>query len=255
MAKNYQPPTVEDDPEDGLLTTITKAFISKEDFERMISLILPLPGSCNISKTIFRDTQFIRIAELLQLFGKTEWSLRPRTFAILRMLGCTDAMDGFVSEHRSDLYLPYTEMNLPKAIKGASLRSKFIRLQTLVFSQQSSADVERGTHVHFNCVADEYFCRLRGFGVGRFGEVDEVYSNLSWNHYARKRILRGGSSMNDKTMLESFENDLAALKALSHHHIVSLVGSYTDLTCVGLIMSPVADMNLWEYMDSPIDRK
>lgn len=39
------------------------------------------------------------------------------------------------------------------------------------------------------------------------------------------------------------------IKALKHRHIVQFVGSYTDPKYLGMIISPVADMNLAEYMD------
>lgn len=56
--------------------------------------------------------------------------------------------------------------------------------------------------------------------------------------------------MADRQRLTAFENDLKALKRLSHRHIVKLVGSYTDLSCVGLIMMPVADADLEGYLAS-----
>lgn len=226
--------------------------MSKEEFDRALDNILPRPSSCNVLKTFIRDNEFVRIGEILRLFGKGEWSLRPRTFSILRMLGCIEAMDGFVSENRTDIYLPYTENNLPKAIKGTELRAQFIQLQEIVLSQQGIVELEEGKkHIPFHSPADDYFGCIGELGFGKFGTVDHVYSILSLREYARKRINRGSSSMKDKTMLESFEKDLAALKSLSHHrHIVKLVGSYTDPFYVGLIMSPVADMNLWEYLTS-----
>jgi serine/threonine protein kinase len=47
--------------------------------------------------------------------------------------------------------------------------------------------------------------------------------------------------------MESFSKELQVLKRAQHHHIVQLVGSYTDPKFVGLLFSPVADMNLAEF--------
>src|ERR1700733_457029 len=100
MSRKYQKPSVEDDDE-----RTKRHFLSKEEFDRALDNILPRPNSCNVLKTFIRDNEFVRIGEILRLFGKGEWSLRPRTFSILRMLGCIEAMDGFVSENRTDIYL------------------------------------------------------------------------------------------------------------------------------------------------------
>ncbi len=52
-------------------------------------------------------------------------------------------------------------------------------------------------------------------------------------------------------LLAQFENELEAVKKMSHRHIVKLVGSYTDPFWVGLIMTPVADGDLEEYLNLP----
>jgi serine/threonine protein kinase len=42
---------------------------------------------------------------------------------------------------------------------------------------------------------------------------------------------------------------LGHLKKLSHIHIVELIGSYTDPKFVGIIMSPVAEYNLKDFLE------
>jgi hypothetical protein len=43
-----------------------------------------------------------------------------------------------------------------------------------------------------------------------------------------------------KTNMKIYLNELEVLKRLKYRYIVNLVGSYTDLTYLGLIMSPEA---------------
>lgn len=64
----------------------------------------------------------------------------------------------------------------------------------------------------------------------------------------RKRIHRAFALRGRETkgMLE-FINEIQIVKRLKHNHIVQFVGSYTDMQYLGLIMSPVAEMNLAEY--------
>src|SRR5437667_12693213 len=77
---------------------------------------------------------------------------------------------------------------------------------------------------------------------------DRVVSTLSHRQYARKLIPRGRTFKKDKVILRDFENELATLKRLSHFHIIQLVGSYTDPKFVGILMSPIADRNLKEFL-------
>jgi Protein kinase domain len=213
-------------------------------------LNIPGPNDPLAGKAVIRDRIFTRISELLRESGHLDWSLRPRTFCILRMLGCIDAMAAFIAEKRTDIFLPYNHGNLPSAIKGHDLRDKFIRLQEVVSSPQHLEDLERegGIHKTFHHSADEYFIDTGLLGVGGFGTVDRVLGAFGLHAYARKRIHRGASALNDREVLNQFEIELKALKALRHRHLVKLVSSYTDPDYVGLIMTPVADMDLEVFL-------
>jgi serine/threonine protein kinase len=72
---------------------------------------------------------------------------------------------------------------------------------------------------------------------------------ISFREYARKRVLRniafGSRRMEDITR---FVAEIKMLKRLKHHHVVEFVGSYTDARYMGLIMSPVAEMDLSTYL-------
>ncbi|KAK3370364.1 kinase-like domain-containing protein, partial [Podospora didyma] len=169
------------------------------------------------------------------------------------MLGCPGALDDFIKGNRSDSFLPYTESNLPDVIKGATLRSKFFRLQRVVLcNQKDVSDLEHGgKHLHLSGPGDNYFERINMLGRGKFGVVDRVFSRQTLQQYARKVIHRGASAWLDSRMCRQFESEIQALKKLSHPHIVKLVGSYTDQDHLGLIMTPIAEMDLNEYLRSP----
>ncbi len=81
-------------------------------------MCLPRPQDPHAEMRVLRDSVFVQIRDLLVQYGKGEWSLRPRTFAILRMLGCLDALDEFIKQKRTDSFLPYSDGNLPEVIKG-----------------------------------------------------------------------------------------------------------------------------------------
>ena len=233
---------------------LTSGFITSADFNRAINRIIPppLPQGGPSPRDPFRDADFTRITELLKLHGKSEWSKRPRTFTLLRMTGSAEAIEAFIADHLSDFSLPYTEQNLPNAVKGAEARARFLDLQNLV--RTHAADLEKGgKHMYFPQSANDYFQSLRELGEGGFGQVDQVWSRLSLRDFARKRIPRGRSFQRDKAAIANFEKELGTLKLLSHRHLVRLIGSYTDPKFVGLIMHPVADMNLATYLNQNMD--
>ncbi|KAF4976583.1 hypothetical protein FZEAL_6761 [Fusarium zealandicum] len=230
-----------------------KRILPEEVFRAGLAKWLPQPNDPLLDKRVIRDAVFAQISECLSDFGKYEWSLRPRTFALLWMLGIPEKMDAFVSEERTDHYLPYNDGNLPDVIKGSTLRFKFLGLQSIVRCLRGSdlAELEEGNkHIHFPGKAEAYFHFLENLGNGRFARVDKVYSRNTLKTYALKQIRRGQSVLEDKDRLAAFEKELNALKTISHRHVVKLVGSYTDSHDLGLVMRPVADTDLHQYLES-----
>ncbi|KAK1753995.1 hypothetical protein QBC47DRAFT_423793 [Echria macrotheca] len=230
-------------------TTIPR-FSSEEELERNLKPHLPELEQALRQTRPLGDSVFPLVAELLAQHGKGEWSLRPRTFAVLKILGCPELLDDFVKEGRYDSALPYTDGNLPSAVKGSTLRNKFLKLQALVACQESdiAALEEGGKHLHLLRPGDEYFRDRRSLGGGRQGIVESVVSLRSARPFVRKCFSRGLSVLLDSTVLREFEAELNSLKRLCHDHIVKLVGSYTDSDTVGIVMTPVADCDLEEFL-------
>lgn len=198
-----------------------------------------------------RDAEYVTLTDFCKHNDKwKEYGKRPRTLALLRWVGCPEAIDGFVQDNLSDYALPYTERNLPRSVKGQQLRAKFLELQQYVLATNQIADLEREGGQHLNIRDQQYFDTIKRLGRGGFGVVDHVVSRLSLRQYALKRIPRGQSFKQNQAAIRTFENELGALKILSHKHLVKLVGSYTDHDHIGLIMTPVADMNLEQYLNA-----
>lgn len=229
----------------------TETTVSLDEIENALS---PLFESATVegnpaARKPLRDSEFPRIARFLQLAGKHDWSLRPRTYAILRMVDRLDIMDSFVAEGLYDISFPYSPETLPRALRKSTDQAKFLELQTLVLTTQA-LDVESGgrRHRHLGEDGDVHFQPIKSLGRGGFGVVDHVWSRLSLSEFARKRMPRGKTFQKDKSMISEFERELTILKRLSHHHLVKFIGSYTDPNYVGLIMSPVADCDLAEFL-------
>ena len=220
----------------------------KRLFEGLATVIPPTSTAAPTKSSVLTDAQYTNITGWCDSNGFQEWGKRPRTLVILHMIGCPEAVDGFVSQALSDIALPYSEENLPRVLKGPK-RAHFLTHQRRVLSEQA-IDLERPGSLHCNIDgnADVHFHLHRELGSGGFGTVDHVFSRLSLQPFARKRIPRGRSFKKDQDAIQMFENELKTLKALSHRHLVRLIGSYTDRKFVGLIMTPVADMDMHAYL-------
>ena len=223
--------------------------VGDDRFEASLDRFLPRPSDDGIPiQKRLRDAQFRQLAEFCHRAGRPQWGLRPRTYAVLRMIGCPEIIETFISERLTDIFLPYSEDNLPSFITGQA-RMRFLDCQNFVLNGRAAALETPGEpHQNVEGSADDYFIYVEDLGAGGFGEVDSVIGEMSLVKFARKRIKRHRLFSKDKATLHVFENELQTLKSLSHRHLVRLVGSYTDSSCVGLIMTPVADMNLATYL-------
>ncbi|ETI22425.1 hypothetical protein G647_06500 [Cladophialophora carrionii CBS 160.54] len=61
-------------------------------------------------------------------------------------------------------------------------------------------------------------------------------------------IPRGKTFKKNTEVLKGFERELTHLKKLSHIHIVELIRSHADTKFVGILMPPVADYNLKDFL-------
>ena len=69
--------------------------------------------------------------------------------------------------------------------------------------------------------------------------------------YARKQFLRKKNPGDDQYLLKKFDEEITNLKRLSHQHLVSLIGSYTDQKSVAYLMEPIAECNFMTYLCQP----
>ena len=224
--------------------TVSDSTLSVEQFEEEMSKIVPTASGDRDLK--LSDADFDRITLLLCQVNRKEQSKRPRTYALLRIIGAADLIDKFVSRKRFDIDLPYRRENLTRSLSSEQ-RSQFIKKQASVMSAKA-ANIEggpQGAHANFAVNADSHLQFLNRLGKGGYGEVDRVRSKLSRKIYVRKRLKRAEATAQ---AVEMFRGEIKHLKQLSHRHLVRYVGSYTDPDYVGIIMEPVADMDLGKFL-------
>ncbi|KAI0440445.1 kinase-like domain-containing protein [Xylaria telfairii] len=156
-------------------------------------------------------------------------------------------LDNLLDLGFSDYMFPVTGESVPRCLRP-SQRSEFLEVQKLIMTQ--SMDLERGQHCSFQQGDPIPFKTQKVLGAGSSGQVDQVMSLISFKTYARKRILRRKANTGrTPEAMRQFVVEIQTLKRLEHNHVVEFVGSYTDPKYIGLIMSPVAEMDLATYLD------
>ncbi|PMD14645.1 kinase-like protein [Hyaloscypha hepaticicola] len=199
-------------------------------------------------QTAYNDSEIQQVSLLLRQ-ANPRWSKLPRTYITLRTIGCLDVLDAFIDLGFSDHWFPLTERGLPP-ILAPSRRAQFVAAQNLVMTK--SLDLEKGDkgeHCRFRHGESLPLEEKGVLGTGGFGQVDRVLSLISFREYARKRVPRstifGGRNAEN---VKRFIAEIEILKRLKHLHIAEFVGSYTDPKYMGLIMFPVAEMDLSTYL-------
>jgi tetratricopeptide (TPR) repeat protein len=223
--------------------------------ENVSSRLIDFFADGNQKQTAYTDSEIQQVSLLLSQVN-LQWSKVPRTYMILRIIDCLDLLDTFTDLGVSDYWFPFTEQSLPPCVRPGK-RSQFVAAQNLVMTKSMDLEKgERGQHRYFR-EHEPLPLEMKGIlGSGGFGQVDRVLSTISFREYALKRVSRSavfsGRTKEDTRQraecVKQFIAEIGALKRLKHRHVVEFVGSYTDPQFMGLIMSPVADIDLSAYL-------
>ena len=63
--------------------------------------------------------------------------------------------------------------------------------------------------------------------------------------------MRKKNARDDQNLLTRFHKEISSLKRLQHQHLVSVIGSYTDMKSVAYLMEPIGQCNLMEFLCQP----
>ncbi|KAK4182444.1 ankyrin repeat protein [Podospora australis] len=232
-------------------------YLSIEEIRTSLHKLCMPPNGGNATRGLRiseKDVRGIRI--FLQVLdgranriGEEGWTLRPRLYAILHRIGATNLlMDEFIRESITDFNLPFNEQTLPKFVDekgGVGMRHAFFAVQDYYLTDAKDIESERSQHLTLSVDGDTYFVSERPLGHGSYGGVDLVFSRLSTERYARKRVLRGrGSEQAQRYLIQ----ELRELRRLHHRHLVQIIGSYTDINYIAYLMKPVAEVTLEEFL-------
>jgi len=191
----------------------------------------------------YSDSEILEIAGLLQ----DSWKPHPRLYIVLRLVGKLEHMDNIIRDGHSDIWFPFPPEQVPIILSPGANRRFLTAQEMIITADPCLEDGKKGKHCHLPAgeLMMSCFQTKRILGSGGFGQVEKVISRSTMNEYALKRIRRDKLAEKGE---KYFLNELEALRTVDHRHIVKLVGSFTDPTYVGFIMSPVADCDFATFL-------
>ena len=133
---------------------IKNSVISTGGFDHAMGLLVASLQQSSSTLSGSADLVFDKVSYLLETIQKPAWSLRPRIYLVLHIIGHVDLMDNFVDEGILDIHFPFTEERLPAALDDSTSRHKFIETQSVVLTMATNdlASLEGGRHRNFGII-------------------------------------------------------------------------------------------------------
>ncbi|KAH7118945.1 kinase-like domain-containing protein, partial [Dendryphion nanum] len=196
----------------------------------------------------YTTSDIIKISTILGRLN-SHWKRVPRMYIVLRSIDHLPLLDDLITAGLSDYLFPMTERHLCNHMQ-TSVREEFLKAQSRVLTKSLSLELgKEGHHCIFSHEDSVPFETQAKLGAGSFGEVDRVLNLITWKEFARKRVSRSLAFRGRrKEDVKHYITEIEILKRLQHVHIVRYIGSYTDPRFLAIIMSPVAQMDLSDYL-------
>ncbi|KAI1076927.1 kinase-like protein [Whalleya microplaca] len=160
-----------------------------------------------------------------------------------------------VLEHGvTDYWIPIPRMGLPMSLDpGVFVR--FQGIQQSILTSDFVVGKRWGGHCHLSqdaIDAAKFIPKSLTFKeiLGRGGTADVAkVESASGKLYALKRIRRKRDFSEAQEQMRYIQMELGVLRKIHNVHYIKLVGSYTETRHVGILMDPVAECNLLQYLD------
>lgn len=176
-----------------------------------------------------------------------KWHKNPKLYYVLRQMKRLDFFDRILSTGVSDLWLPLQKRLVCKWADDDSTTKSFLKCQKLCLDEEIPA-VFRGEQITLADSDDLGLVQVKFLGAGGFGEVCHVTSRQNGQSYARKTIQRPVRYEGHLDTMKNFRNEVLGMRRVRHRHCVDLAASCTALDSVIVLSSPVADMDLSDFL-------
>jgi serine/threonine protein kinase len=186
---------------------------------------------------------------------------------LLDLSNCHEQMLGILRDGFSDVCIPFWQGTIPNTL-APSRFNNIIQLQErfLLDYLPIPQGAERGKHFRLsnNHLQRDYnnpslvprgLKVVKTIGKGGYGFVDAVEDTSTRSQFALKRITRDADPKRSAEQLRYVTLELNALKKIRDQptggiHFVELVCGFTDPMFYGILMEPLADCNLDEFLQT-----
>jgi serine/threonine protein kinase len=191
------------------------------------------------------------------LLLETEEGMMTRTDSIWRTwlsgLGRNDANNAIENYGITNAWFPFSKPTLRQLLGSCSDEITFSEWQHDLIHSSKWPEVDPSERVHLALEdGDEFMTSGHQFGHGAFGHVEEVTIPTSSKDIVcvRKKIHRPRKLDSQRAFFAAYSCDINVMRQISHHHCVELVGSYADQDSVGILLLPIADMDLAAFLNT-----
>ncbi|KAK8043504.1 hypothetical protein PG993_005934 [Apiospora rasikravindrae] len=194
----------------GMTSSILHATAGVNSLSLDFSTILPRPHQ--VPTTPYTDMDFERISTYLRAQNHEAWSVVPRLFTVLTLIGRTDALNIFIQNVMDNMWFPFETRTLPLSLQ-TSTKSQFLNIQKVVYQGSKAHQLGSGAKSHALFDKDDCIPLIskRKLGRGAHGTVDKVISTISYKEYARKLFRKPRVG---KQSFETFKTELDVLRRL-----------------------------------------
>jgi hypothetical protein len=188
-------------------------------------------------------------ALLFEWTRKREWAQNPKMYFILREIDREDLFPELLAAHITDFWIPLSTAVVKRFLEKPD-RERFFDAQNLTLDD-GLPRILAGHHFSFEDIESMGLEQRNQLGEGGFASVHHVHDPRTGKSYARKVMnkVRSGGFKKQCEAMKSFKKEVMGMRRVRHPHCVDLLASWTEAESVGLICSPVADMDLASYLD------
>ncbi|KAH6629807.1 kinase-like domain-containing protein [Boeremia exigua] len=199
-----------------------------------------------------RFTYCAKIGKLLRKAKHpVEWSDNPKLYYLLWKIGQVNLFAKLLKQGITDLWIPFTKKTL-QVVLGKENAKRFSTFQEACLDDEFLYDEDPlqlpGRHLSLDDAESLRLEELKELGKGGLAIVWSVRYKTG-ALYARKTMQRMKKSDSNLERMQNFKRELEGMRRAQHRHCIKLVASYTDTESVSMLLYPVADMDLTEFLN------
>jgi hypothetical protein len=162
----------------------------------------------------------------------------------LILIGETTFLGQLLESGKTDRNLPMAKEDVEILFKGTGFANKFYSEQFCVLVE----DFNRSIHNEYDRNQLLPLKHVGNLGQGAWGVVD-VAINVYTNQRVAVKTVRAHTKRQAKDLRQIFDQEVLSLQKLTvHQHIVKYIASYTKGMELALLLLPVADTNLRDFL-------